>query len=163
MKGQSLFEVLIALGVIAVIVVAVVSLGVTSVRNNVFSRNNALATKFSHETMEWVRGERDRSWTTFVSRMGATSSGSFCLTSSPPSVWPSLGPCASNQTINDTQTPFVRQLSLTCYNRLDLATPIGCSGGSTDTIEALVVTSWTDAQGVHDARSSTYFTNWRDQ
>ena len=43
-SGQSLFEVVFAIAVVAIIISGVVALSATTVRNSSFSRNNALAT-----------------------------------------------------------------------------------------------------------------------
>ena len=67
-EGQSLFEVIVALAVITLIVVTVVAVAGTSIRNVSFARNNEHATRFSQEAIEWVRSERDSGWDAFASR-----------------------------------------------------------------------------------------------
>ena len=139
-RGQSLFEVIIAVGLSALILSGVVSLAATSVRNSSFTRNNAQATKYAQEAMEWLRGQRDSGWTNLSSHSDA--SGLFsCLNTLPPSTWGSV--CSG--TITD--TIFVRDVTLTLVN--------------SSRIDALVNVSWTDAQGTHNVESQTRFTNWR--
>ncbi len=58
-KGQSLFEVVLALGVITAITVGIVSLTVSSMRNASFSKNKTLAGRYAQEATEWLRNQRD--------------------------------------------------------------------------------------------------------
>jgi len=58
-KGQSLFEVMFAVGIAALVMIAIVSLSTRSVKNSDFSKNNALATKYAQEGIEIVRQRRD--------------------------------------------------------------------------------------------------------
>lgn len=57
-NGQSLFEVMFALSVAAMILVAVVALVATSIRNSTFSKNKALANKYASELSEWLKKEK---------------------------------------------------------------------------------------------------------
>jgi len=67
-RGQSLVEVVLALGVAVVVILALVKTTVVSMRNANFAKNEALATKYAQEAIESVRLLRDRSdWETFTS------------------------------------------------------------------------------------------------
>ena len=57
-KGQSLFEVVFAVAVSALIITAIVILAGNAVSNSTFSRNKALAGRFVQEAIEWLRKER---------------------------------------------------------------------------------------------------------
>ncbi len=142
MKGQSLFEVVFAIAIAALILVGVVSVTTSSVRNSSFSRDNSLATRHVQQTSEWLREQRDASnaWSEFSSNADAT----YCL-STLGSGFPSPGGCSGSQVIPS--TPFTREVTLT------LIPP--------DTVEALIVVDWTDSQGNHAVRSVTRYTNWQ--
>ena len=58
-SGQSLLEVVIALAVALLVVIALVRLSVTSIRNATFAKNRALATRFAQEWIEETRQVRD--------------------------------------------------------------------------------------------------------
>ena len=58
-KGQSLFEAVVALAISALIIVAVVALVASSIRNASFSRNVTLASRYAQQATEWLRGQRD--------------------------------------------------------------------------------------------------------
>lgn len=58
-KGQSLIEVILALAVALLVIVALVRLTVTSIRNAQFAKNKARATQYAQESMEEARRLRD--------------------------------------------------------------------------------------------------------
>lgn len=130
-RGQSLFEIIFAVAIAALIMTAVVVLSTDSVRNSSFSRNQTLASRLAQEAHEWLRSERDSDWTTFAGRVGTTCLGALSWS----------GSCAV------TGTPFSREVTLTLINPT--------------TVEADIIVSWTDGQGTHEVRSVTRLTDWR--
>lgn len=69
-QGQTLVEVMIALGAAILIITSLVAGVATAVRNTRFSKNQALATKYAQEGMEEVRIYRDQNdWDTFKSEL----------------------------------------------------------------------------------------------
>lgn len=150
-RGQSLFEVVLALGVMTAITIGIVSLTVISIRNASFSKNKTLAGRFAQEATEWLRSERDYNFNTFIGHVPGTSSVTYCLPSLPTNhIWPASGACSSSNYI--TGTILLRKVVLT------KSTPSGKT-----IIEADVVVSWNDAQGYHEVRSATSFTDWRQR
>jgi len=157
--GLSLLEVVFTVGIVALIVTGVVSLSTLGVRNAVFSRNNSLATRYTQEALEWLRGERDAGWGSFIGNIESDpTNNTFCIDSSPPSAW-NNGACASTETIPS--TIFLRQVIFTCYDSIDLSTTLDCGLPNVDIGEALVTVSWTDADKTHQVQSVTRLTNWR--
>jgi len=57
--GQSLVEAVMAIAVVMIIIVALMVVTTVSVRNVIFSRNQALATKYAQEWIEDARKLRD--------------------------------------------------------------------------------------------------------
>ena len=146
-RGQSLFEVVMALGVIAVITVGVVSLSVNAIRNAAFSKNKTLAGRYAQEATEWLRSQRDTDFKAFYDH--ATVFTTYCL---PALGWSITRSCNSSDSEKITGTPLFRLISF-----------------STTTISGKVVIQadikvyWTDAQGYHEVRSATSFTDWRQR
>lgn len=142
--GQSLFEVIFALAVAALVMVGIVSLAASSVRNSTFARNTTLSTRFVQETSEWLRELRDGSpWAVFSAK--ADSVGiKYCLPSLGLSL-PAAGGCAPG--IYIAGTTFIREVTLTL--------------SSSDTIDIDIEVRWTDAQGMHKTRSLTQLTSWQ--
>ena len=152
--GQSLFEVIFAVAIVALLLTGVVALTTTSVRNSSFSRNTSLANGHAQEAVEWLREERDKDWDAFKNR--ARVSTEWCLRSL---TWSSPSFSSSCDTSDYLgSTIFIRDLTFTCYR--DGPPSISCSNSSVNNIEGLVVVSWTDAQGTHDVRVTTRLTNW---
>ncbi len=139
--GQSLFEVIIALAISAIVITALVSLVSNSIQNAAFSRNKTLAANYAQEATEWIRGQRDTDIDLFV----LNAVGTRCLNSLS---W--NGPCAAGAVIPN--TPFTRQTTFTTFN----------PGGKT-IIEVDVSVSWTDSKGSHETRSATNFSDWRQR
>ncbi len=75
MKGQSLIEVLVGLGIISVVVTALAAVVITSTGNAQFSKNQNLATHYSTEGMEIMRKIRDGDYAVFRN----IASGTYCL------------------------------------------------------------------------------------
>jgi len=141
-KGQSLFEVFLSLAIVAIIIVALVILASNAIRNSTYSKNKTLATRYSQEATEWLRGERDAGWYDFSDK--ALASNYYCLQTI---AWPPIGECGTSDTISNTS--LIREIQFT----IDSQTQI--------TVE--VVVYWEDSQGVHDVKSTTNFTDWRAQ
>ncbi len=143
-SGQSLFEVVIALAISALIVMALVSLVSNSIQNANFSKNKTLASNYAQEVTEWLRRERDTDITTFGTNVLTPT---WCFQSLS---WNKPFPCEEEDTIAG--TPFLRQASFL----------INTIAGKT-IIEASIIVSWVDSQGVHEARSATNFSDWRQR
>ena len=156
-KGQSIFEVLVAIAVISSVLVALVGYVSTALKNSTFSKNISNGTRFTEEAIEWLRSERDASWVQFKAR--AQASGTYCLSTSPlsSSSWVSTGACAAAQYIAG--TIFRRQVTFTCFVSPPTSTP--CSNVAVTTIQAQVNTYFIDGQGTHNSSSTTYLTNWK--
>ena len=148
-NGQSLFETVVAVGIISLILVAVVSLATSSVRDSSFARNDALATKYAQEGVEWLREQRDASWSTFVANTANTCLGTL--------VW------GAGCTI--TGTIFQRSISFNCleYDSGPPPTTMGlsCSDPQVNMVDTIVEVGWTDSQGTHNVRSVSTLTKWR--
>lgn len=145
-KGQSLFEVVLALGVITAITVGIVSLAVTSIRNAAFSKNKTLAGNYAQEATEWLRSERDSDFEAFRTHAETQPSFKWCLSNLS---WSKFGPCSTSDNI--TGTPLFRDVTFTT----------SVSGNTI--IEADIKVYWTDSQGVHEVSSITSFTDWRQR
>lgn len=146
-KGQSLFEVVLALSIISLIIFGVVILATASIRNSDFSRNKALATRYSQEATEWLRGQRDADWTIFLANSDAAGK-TWCVNLEPITGWGTQGICASASFIGTT-----------IFKREVILTTITVNGENA--VEAKVKVYWDDSQGYHEINSVTDFTNFR--
>lgn len=148
-KGQTMFELIMALMVAMVIVTAIVSVVTVSLRNSLFAKQQSEATRFAQEGLEWVRSQRDSSWTTFYAKSG-TVMQRYCVNTL---AWPaSVVQCDGTQFIAGTS--YYRDLELQSFNK-DTSNP------DFETVQANVIVSWNDARGKHQSRLTTQFTDWR--
>ena len=156
-NGQSLFEVVVALAISALVIVALVSLTTNSIRTSTYSKNNSLATTYANQAIEWLRGQRDSNIAIFRTKAQAlqTSPGG-CFNSFPTiwNNWPTTAPanCPAPTTIAG--TPFVRRIKFTITT-----IPVSLK----TLVQADVTVSWTDSQGKHTVTSATVFTDWRQR
>lgn len=130
-RGQSLFEVIFSLAVVALILAGIVPLASVAIRNATFSRNNSLATKYSQEASEWVREQRDTSWSNLSANLGTKNLGNLSWTAAD---------CVITGMI------FCRQITLS-------STLVG-------RVDSIITVSWQDALGTHTVRNANTFTNW---
>jgi len=138
-KGQSLFEVILALAVVALILITVVSLAAFSVRNSSYSKNKTIAESYVQQAVEWLRGQRDTN-SAFFSK-----NGNYCLNNLSFAI---TRKCSDSEKIAD--TIFKRDLTI---SKSDVS--------SKTVLKTEVTVSWSDGQGIHEARSITYFSDWR--
>ncbi|KKP48055.1 MAG: hypothetical protein UR39_C0002G0158 [Candidatus Woesebacteria bacterium GW2011_GWA1_33_30] len=145
-KGQSLFEVILALFIISMIIVAVVILSTKSISNSLSSRNKTLASKYTQELVEWLRKQKEIDYGAFKNHI--ISSNIYCYKDVLD--WSNSGACTSGETIGT--TIFRREAQFLTET---------VAGKSL--ITANVVTFWDDSRGIHEAKTVTYFTDTRDQ
>lgn len=142
--GQSMFELILAIGIAAFVLTALVSLSTVSVRNTTSSKDNALANRYAQEAIEYIRSERDTvAWAGFI---GTRSNRTWCMSSSPPS-WGASGVCGGT-TIGT--TIYEREAVLSTVTLVNTA----------DGVDVVVTVSWNDGQGSHEVRHQTQLTYW---
>lgn len=143
-KGQSLFEVVLALFIITMIIVAVVVLSTNSIANSLFSRSKNQGSRYTQEAIEWLRSQRETNYADFVVY---ASSAVYCLDTLS---FNNPGSCSSSEYISGTN--LVRQLNFS--QTLE-------SGKKVTT--ATVIAYWNDSKGYHETRSVTDFTDIRQK
>lgn len=138
-----MIELLIAIGIAVIIIVALVQGIVASVKNSQFAKNQTLATRLSQEAIEKIRGERDKTgWPTFYNTYNATT---MCIPDGDSTTWTTKLPtgCGAN-----TNNIFSREANFT-----DPA-------GSGSQFLIVVTTTWTDSSGIHASEQRTYLGKW---
>ena len=139
MKGQTLIEVLVALGIITVVVTALVSVVITSLSNTQYSKSQSQASQFAQEGMEVMRQWRDSDYAGFRN----TPSGIYCL--------------AAGSTVLNSNCPLAANVGIIFLRQVKLAQS-GCSANVTS-VEVSV--AWQDSKCsisnlfCHNAKLST--------
>src|SRR5690606_17310121 len=108
----------------------VLSTIISSLQNSRSSLEQAKATQYSREVLEWLRHERDSiGWTAFAESMPAVGSSEvYCLTSMPngiPALDTMQGACEAEERITD--TIYTRQLTITRTNTSQIDTEVAVS------------------------------------
>lgn len=137
-KGQSIFEVVVAIALISLILITIVSMASLSVTASTFSRNQTQASRFTQQAAEWLKSEKDTGWVYFKSHIATPN---WCLDSL---YWQKPGNCSSSDFISG--TIFLRSVTLTLQG-----------DGS---IKVDVKTTWKDGRGDHVSVTSDILTNW---
>lgn len=83
--GQSLVEVLIALGIIVLVLVGLIRAATVGVRTSSSSQMEALAARYGTEAIEWLKNEESvLGWVTFNSAVSAKTIGAqYCFPTTP--------------------------------------------------------------------------------
>jgi hypothetical protein len=157
-KGQSLLEVVLAVGVSAVIIVVLVSLVNNAMKGAQFSRNQTLAARYAEGGTEWLRRQRDNDISSFFNRVTTTKS-TWCLKDEPlqdgTTSWSEHTVCGSTDFLSGSDvgtTQFKREADL----------QKSTVSGKT-LITATVRVYWTETNGTHQVNSTTQFTDWRER
>lgn len=61
-----MLEVIVALAAAMLVILGLVRVTIVSMRNSRFAKNQALATQYAQEAMEWIRTQRDEDWSLLV-------------------------------------------------------------------------------------------------
>ena len=137
-NGQSLVEVVVAVGVVILLVTGLIVGTTSSIRGSEFSTYKSRALKYAQEAIEITRGMRDTSWASLAAK-----SGVWCLDKA--GVWSQPGGATCTTNIDGF---FTRSVTFTwdaVNNRM--------------TADATV--TWSDGSGTHTSELVTYFTEWR--
>lgn len=133
-RGQTLLEVLAALGTAAIVVGAITVVVISALNNAQFSKNQNLATQYAQQGMELLRQVRDTNWTTFASYP----SGDYCLDKGSSTPRAKSIDCGQNVDI------FVREVVLERGELLCL--PPTPPPSPTNVVRATVTVSWSDSK-----------------
>ena len=146
-NGQSLFEIMFAITISAIVLVGILSVAAFSVRNAVYARNKAIANDYSREIGEWLKQQKNiaASWEEFYDQVLPSSPNVWCFVNLS---WVSpshMGLCMDTEYISG--TIFHRQTVVSDQN----------TGSG---LEFTTTVSWTDSTGLHSSITTVILTNW---
>lgn len=142
-RGQSLFEVVVAIGLIGIALVAVVGLLVQGQKNSTSSKDKSAGARAVIQVSEWLRSQRDTDWDTFRTK-ASTNGTTYCLNSM---AWVP-GTCSANST----DQPFAKEVTLT--STTNAAKP------SCVEVKATIKIIWIGSGNTTDT-TNYVFTNWK--
>lgn len=125
LKGQTVVEVLVALGAAVAVVTAIAVVVISAVNNTEFSKSQNLATQYAQQGMEVLRQIRDSDYATFQ-----TYNGTYCLDAGQTTLGSATVDCTVPNVDNFIRTVIVEKLP-------------GCGAGVT---KAKITVAWTDGK-----------------
>lgn len=137
-RGQSLVEVVVAVGVVILLVTGLIVGTTTSLKGSEFSTYKSRALKYTQEAMEVIRNMRDQSWASLAAK-----SGVWCLDKT--GIWSQAQGATCSVNIDGF---FTRSVTFTW-------------DGVNNRMKVDVEVTWEDSGGTHTSTLTTYFTQWR--
>jgi|SRR3989344_1337147 len=140
--GQAVVEVLIAMGIVTVALLALIQVATRSVSNSGQSKRQSVATAYAQEGLEWIKRQRSVvAWSNFYDNGNLSP---YCLNTIPAAwdAW-STGACGS-ATIAGTE--YTREARLTA----------SVVGGNQQ-LAAVVEVRWSEGGRTSSSRQETYF------
>lgn len=145
-KGQTLIETVIALAVVLILVAALLSLSVASVRSATLSRNKTVATQLAYQQADLTRNLRDSqtlynwNWTAFTGAFNGANCAASCYVN-------------GSTFSSGTTTATVGSTTFTIYLKGPTATAAQLS--------YTVYVTWSDSMGPHTESISSILTPWK--
>lgn len=140
-RGFSLIEVLVFVTILSVFIIIAISVSVNSLRNIQINQHKILATKYSQELVDWLRGQKEEDFLTFAADR---SDKTWCFKTVPVTGWPALsGVCQAGDLINSI---FKREVAL-----VSNASPA-------TSINVTVTVSWSELGNTYSVPVGTIFT-----
>ena len=151
-RGSTLIEVLISIAVVVLVLVTVVAGGTMVTKNRRFSADQALATKYSQEGLEWAKTIRNSmGWQTFYNTISAKGGPTVTLCMPSLLVTPSAlvaanpGTCLSTNVI--TGTPYLRSIKFVLV--------------SSSEIDVVSYVDWTDNTQDRQTQATAILKEWQ--
>jgi len=136
MRGASLIESVVTLGVVILLITGLVVSMTSSLQSAQASKSRSLAVQYAQEALEIVRQERDSNWNTFASRDVSGTHTDYCMSSS-----------------GQLSTPP----ELSC-SRIVTFTKNIIDPGQMDVV---VMVSWTEGSEIKNVFLKTTYTQWK--
>lgn len=138
-RGQTLAEVVVAIGVVVLLVTGLVVGTSVTLKASQYGKARSQAVQYAQEAIEIARNVRDSGWTAFTA-YGGVSPIFWCLDKS--GVWTAMsGSCSPN-----IDNFYTRQVTVTWID---------------PKMKVEVQVSWTDGNKTYTVPITTYFTKWQ--
>ncbi len=166
-SGQTLIEVIIAVGLLALVLTTLVSGVALSVRNNRHARNQALSKEHVREALEGVRGIRDQvGWESFIAMLradgGSTSTPVVYCLPTVPSVAYSTPPASSDFAALTTSANCTTSLiPSTIFSRSITMNLNNLGGPNVTSVRMIVTVSWEDSGRTFSSTSTLVLRQWQ--
>ncbi|MFA6081724.1 MAG: type II secretion system protein [Patescibacteria group bacterium] len=136
LKGFSLVEVLVFTAVLGLFFTAAMSVATYNLRTLKAQEHKILATRYAEEGNEWIKGEKESDWSTFIAHDTSGMGTTYCLNSLD---WGNLGDCGETYSLGSPSF-FLRKLLITN------------TGSPVNQVNTTVTVTW--KEGVNDSNVS---------
>ncbi len=144
--GFSLIEVLVFVTILALFFVTASAVVTVSLRNMKINEHKILATRYGEEALEWLRGEKEEDWSTFVSDSRFSSNPvTYCFNDLS---WSSPTPCNT-----DALTPAI-------FKREGILERLDCGDGFYCKVIVTITVHWRELGTSYQVPLNTIFTIW---
>ncbi len=137
--------------ILSIIMLAIVYATTLALKRTQFNQHKIFATRYMEEAQEWVRGEKEVNWTTFLNR----SPGTYCMNEDM-TTCSDAGSCWSQATACDADD-FSLGSSGGLQNGYSRSMVLTTSGSS---VHVETTVSWKDGPNIFDVTSDTTFSRW---
>jgi type II secretory pathway pseudopilin PulG len=143
LQGQSIFEVILALAVSAIMLTGIISLTSRSVSTSTLSKNKAQANRYASEAVEYFRKEKEfYGWTT-LKNAATAGGGNWCMTN--------LSFSINSECDPDNSAHFI---SNTIFQRTAAVSATG------KTLDISIKVKWIDEKGTHETYTISAISDW---
>ncbi|OGK15588.1 hypothetical protein A3H80_03730 [Candidatus Roizmanbacteria bacterium RIFCSPLOWO2_02_FULL_37_19] len=140
-RGVTLLEVLIFITILSFVFIGVAITTTSSLQRTQYNQHKILATHYAEELEEWMRGEKEADWTSFVNKSAALPGRIYCFNSTT-IAWPSVGNCSGVYGLVNT---FKREATLS---------------GTGSQITVNINIEWQEASNLFSIPIDTVFSQW---
>lgn len=160
--GQTILEVVFAVGLVSLILVTLIGVITIAIRDARIAKNQSLATKFATEGLEALRTIRDANWNNLASSVTDCNKTKASYLYQSSQVWTLRFTPSYDQFVNSTTGIFNRKVFvLPVYRNSGNLTDCGSIGSTIDTnsYQVFVQVIWEESSGQSITQSSTLLTN----
>ena len=149
MKGFSLIEVIIFVGILSLFFVTGMVVFTASLRNIKVSEHKIVATQYAQELTSWIRVQKETDWNTFVDNYTAVDPGKTYCFNNATIAWPD--PNIANPCTNfSLGTPAIYKREITLIR----------SGTPPSKVEISITVAWNDAGNTYSVPLNTVLSRW---
>lgn len=143
-SGFTLIEVLIATSIMSIVFTTIASVVAISLRNTSINTRRIIGTHMADELQEWLRGEKDDDWETYV-----TKTGMWCFNPEPVAVW-------GTKINNTSECAYAMSSNKFEYKRIATITQEG------NVYKTKVEFTWVEGTltQVYKVTNETYYSQW---
>lgn len=145
-RGVSLIESVVTLGVVMLLITGLVVGMTASLQNAQGSKSRALAVQYAQQALEILRQERDTNWATFVSKGTVGIQTDYCMNSTGQLSTPTNGLCP----------PFTAT-----FSRMVSFTKTLIDPGQMEIMDVQVKVSWIEGNSTKNVSLQTKYTQWK--